>query len=110
MIDRRMFLPGLALLLAGAGCAASSTFPVVTDNLEVGEMGYYVCEGADNERIYEKSSCGDDSCFSSYFNADGVILEANVEYGPGSGRMEPETQTTNCQRTTEAYFTSQVQE
>ncbi|MFZ2681605.1 MAG: hypothetical protein WAZ14_00695 [Patescibacteria group bacterium] len=107
MIDRKMLLPGIALLLAGAGCTASSDFPILTGDPAMGEKGYYVCE-SEHGRIYETSQCGDDSCGRTFYSG-GVIIET-VPHGPGNGDPTPETKVENCQRTTQEYFTSQVQE
>lgn len=87
-------------------------FPVVEEGKPF-ESNYRICESPETGlRIYESSWCGDDSCWSQFYNYKGETIESSNEYGPGTGNNEytPTTKRTNCQNTTEEYFKSKVEE
>lgn len=86
-------------------------FPI-TEAGESFESNFMVCKSAETGlRIYHSYWCGDDSCWSKYYNYKGEIIELSNEYGPGTAndQYHPATKTTNCQYTTEEYFKSKVQ-
>ena len=83
-------------------------FPVVEAG-EPFERNYRVCDSPETGlRIYETYYCGDDSCSVSFYDHMGNLIE-DVPEGDGAGDPEPNTSTTNCQHTTEEYFTAKVE-
>ncbi|OGL93910.1 hypothetical protein A2258_03060 [Candidatus Uhrbacteria bacterium RIFOXYA2_FULL_41_8] len=101
------------MILMGAGCAVvDEDFPIVNKEAEPFEDIYYICTSTETEnRIYETVFCGDDSCWLSFYDQNGNLIEKTPELGPGASNMnEPETKVEDCQRTTENYFMSKIEE
>jgi len=110
-MNRKIFLPLLALALLGVGCASGDAdFPVVSEPDKSFETSYKVCEDpATGTRIYESSFSGDDSGWASFYDENGTLIEATPEMGPGAlNDLKPKTQVENCVRTTEEYFKTRV--
>lgn len=87
-----------------------SAFPSIDEEVEMGEDIFHVCQSvADNTRIYKESVCGDDSCWSTYYDFAGELLERSDEYGSGTGTdYEPETEAKNCVQTTRYWFNRKI--
>ena len=104
------FIALAAIVLVGAGCVVNDNPPVVEDELGIFEVGYYVCEEADTkDRIYKTLACGDDSCLTVFYDADGEPLEKPPEiHALADEEVVIETRAENCVRTTEDYFLKRV--
>ncbi len=111
---KKIILTVAGLMLVGFGCTSQDdgSFPVVDGEKKPFETNYEVCENPQTgARIYQASFCGDDSCFARFYDENGLLVESTPEMGPGAlNNLKPNTEVTNCQLTTEAYFKSQVQE
>ena len=108
------FLPVLfAVVLLGAGCTTNyEDFPIVNEEAPFFEDVYYVCADEETgERIYQVVFCGDDSCWSSFYDIDGLLIERTPELSVMYDNLDEQvTKVENCQRTTENYFMSKVEE
>lgn len=117
IIDMKKLLIGLLTVIIITVVAVlifnrvnNDRFPIIEAG-EPYEPNYRVCESPETGlRIYESYWCGDDSCWSKFYDEKGELIESSNEYGPGSGGMPPVTKRINCKHTTKAYFQSKVQE
>jgi S-layer homology domain len=76
-----------------------------------GETNYYVCQETETQdRIYQERRCGDDTCWSTFYDYKGELLEETGEYGmEDPGDQDPvETDVENCIATTDAYFDQKI--
>lgn len=80
-------------------------FPVVKTEFDIFSTHYLVCKDeSTQERVYVRSSAGEDTSFENYYEADGNLVESG-EFGPGTVyNREPKIKTKDCLRTTKLYF------
>lgn len=107
-----LLVSGVGLILLGAGCSggADDVIPVYEGDDDSFVTIYQVCEDPDSgKRIYMTSFSGDDSWWASFYDADGELIEATPEMGPGAmNNLKPNTKVENCIRTTEEYFKTKI--
>ncbi|MFC1722616.1 hypothetical protein ACFL0V_00595 [Nanoarchaeota archaeon] len=70
---------------------------------------YRLCDSG-KEKVLVKTFCGDDSCWSSYYNSEGLLVEETPEYGPGAGDYEIRTVTKNCMPVSEDEFLTEIKD
>ncbi|MFA4887047.1 MAG: hypothetical protein WC595_02450 [Candidatus Nanoarchaeia archaeon] len=83
---------------------------ILVNYQKIFEPNYFICEDPKNqEKIYEKLGCGDDSCWSNFYNKEGELIEETPEYGLGSGsEYEIKTKVKDCETITEEQFKKKV--
>ena len=85
-------------------------FPVLQGMGKPGQTNYYVCKEKKNGAIlYHSSWCGDDSCWSNFYDKDGKLVEDTPEYGAGTENgYKVKSKVAGCLRTSKEYFATKA--
>lgn len=73
-------------------------------------LTYYRCMRVDsNQTVFRRNRCGDDTCWITFYNSSGQVLEDTPEIGPGTIReYNIKTQTKDCAQISESNFNKSI--
>lgn len=105
-----MTLLTLFVVFSCSSAKSNNDFPVLEGSGKPMATNYYVCKDEKSgEVVYHSQWCGDDTCWSNFYDNKGKLIEDTPEYGGGTiTEYKVKTKVVDCKRTTKEYFATKA--